>query len=134
MQIRTATEADYDYLASRDHHVLPSLLLSKINRQEIYILSENGLNIGWLRYGYFWDQIPFMNLLWLDEPYRRAGFGRQAVQHWEQAMQAAGHKQVMTSSMASEEAQHFYRKLCYRDSGCLLPEHEPLEIFFTKVL
>jgi hypothetical protein len=40
----------------------------------------------------------------------------------------------MTSTLANEGAQHFYRKLGYRDSGCLILEDEPLEILLTKNL
>lgn len=135
MHIRLAAEADYDYILSNDRHVLPSLILPKIKQQEIYVfLNEDDVKIGWLRYGYFWDHLPFMNLLWIDEPYRGLGLGRQAVLHWEQAMQAMGHKQVMTSTMSNEAAQHFYRKLGYKDSGSLLMDDEPLEILFIKAL
>lgn len=40
----------------------------------------------------------------------------------------------MTSSLSNEEAQHFYRKLNYVDSGALLLPEEPLEIIFVKKL
>jgi len=32
----------------------------------------------------------------------------------------------------NEQAQHFYRKLGYRDAGSLLLDEEPLEIIFVK--
>jgi len=41
---------------------------------------------------------------------------------------------VMTSTQANEQAQHFYRKLGYKDSGCLLLHDDPVEIFFVKQL
>lgn len=40
----------------------------------------------------------------------------------------------MTSTLSNENAQHFYRKLGYRDSGGLLLPNEPLEIIFVKNL
>lgn len=49
-------------------------------------------------------------------------------------MKKKGFKLVMTSTLANEDAQHFYRKLGYKDSGCLLLEDEPIEILFTKTL
>lgn len=39
---------------------------------------------------------------------------------------------VNTSSLSNENTQHFYRKLGYKDSGCLLLKFEPSEIIFTK--
>ncbi|KRF08012.1 GNAT family acetyltransferase [Paenibacillus sp. Soil766] len=133
MQIAVATNADYAYLQVRDHHVLQSLILKKINDQEIYMLrDENENNIGWMRFGYFWDNTPFMNMLWLEEQYRGQGFGKHVVLYWEKEMRNKGFKVVMTSTSASEEAQHFYRKLGYRDAGCLLLDNEPLEMIMTK--
>lgn len=32
--------------------------------------------IGWLRYSYFWDNIPFMNMLYINENYRNKGIGK----------------------------------------------------------
>jgi len=133
MNITAAAEADYTYLLERDHHMMQSLLLQKIKHREIYILRDiNETNIGWLRFGYFWDNTPFMNMLWIEESYRGQGLGKQAVLYWEEEMRQKGVKLVMTSTLANEEAQHFYRKLGYRDAGCLLLENEPLEIILTK--
>ena len=107
----------------------------KINQHEIYIVrNAEEVNIGWLRYGYFWDNTPFMNVLWIDKPYRGQGIGKQAVLVWETEMRAKGFTLVMTSTLSNEEAQHFYRRLGYRDAGCLLLPKEPLEILFTKSL
>jgi ribosomal protein S18 acetylase RimI-like enzyme len=75
-----------------------------------------------------------MNLLHIEESYRRHGLGKQMVEHWENLMQEAGYNTVMTSSLANEEAQFFYRKLGYRDAGSLLLPDEPLEIIFIKTL
>ena len=57
---------------------------------------------------------------------------------WEREMAALGHDMVMTSTQSDETAQHFYRKLGYRDSGGFttdIPGHEqPLELIFIKGL
>ncbi|GKS13347.1 N-acetyltransferase [Paenibacillus chitinolyticus] len=135
MQIVSAADSDFDYLRDRDSHIQESLILPKIRNKEIYMLrNEENVNIGWMRYGYFWDNTPFMNMLWIDEPYRGGGFGKEVVLFWEKEMTQRGFKLVMTSTLANEEAQHFYRKLGYRDAGCLLLENEPLEIIMTKRL
>ncbi|MCG0050745.1 Histone acetyltransferase HPA2 and related acetyltransferase (plasmid) [Priestia megaterium] len=135
MKIEFATESDYEYIANRDKHLLKGLLLTKINEKEIYILrNQDDMNIGWMRYGYFWDNTPFMNMIWIDEEYRNNGVGKQVVIFWENEMKKMGCKMVMTSTLANEDAQHFYRKLGYKDSGCLLIKNEPLEIILTKVI
>ncbi|MDD9271604.1 GNAT family N-acetyltransferase [Paenibacillus sp. GCM10023248] len=133
MKIVAASHLDYAYIQEHDPHIMKDLILHKIKGNEIYLLRDDAdMNIGFLRYGYFWDNTPFMNLIWIDEPYRRQGMGKQAVLFWERAMKEKGVERVMTSTLANEEAQHFYRKLGYRDSGCLLLENEPLEIILIK--
>ncbi|RKN71211.1 GNAT family N-acetyltransferase [Paenibacillus ginsengarvi] len=135
MRIAAAEDSDYGYIHDRDAHILESLILPKIRGNEIYIfLSEEEQRIGWMRYGYFWDNTPFLNMIWIDEPYRGQGTGKQAVLFWEEEMRRKGCNRVMTSTMANEAAQHFYRKLGYRDAGCLLLEQEPLEILMVKTI
>lgn len=71
--------------------------------------------IGWLRYNYFWDNTPFMNMLYLNENYRNKGIGKEFVRFWENEMKIKGYKLVITPTLSNEQAQHFYRKLGYKD-------------------
>lgn len=132
MNMDFATEADLGYISERDKHLAKPLISTKIKAKEIYILRESDQEIGWMRFNYFWDNTPFMNLIWIDEPYRGQGFGKQVVLHWEEQMREMGFQVVMTSTQSNEEAQHFYRKLGYIDVGCLLQEKDPLEILLSK--
>ncbi|MFF2015757.1 GNAT family N-acetyltransferase [Paenibacillus sp. NPDC058177] len=133
MRIVYATDSDYEYIRNRDQHISESLILTKIKENEIYILrNQDEKNIGWMRYGYFWDNIPFLNMIWIDEPYRAKGLGTQALLFWEEQMKQKGYNLIMTSTQADEEAQHFYRKLGYKDAGCLILDTQPLEILLTK--
>ncbi|MBO9596974.1 MAG: GNAT family N-acetyltransferase [Cohnella sp.] len=133
MNIELATDRDYDIIRGRDRHLPERLVRQKIENREIYMLRDaNGSTIGWMRYGYFWDNTPFMNMIWIDEPYRGQGIGKQVVLHWEDEMRGRGFRLVMTSTQSNEEAQHFYRKLGYKDAGCLLLPDEPLEMIMIK--
>ncbi len=134
MTINLATSNDFAYLSERDHHISIVMLKQKLEAGEILIAKENSTPIGYLRYNYFWDNTPFMNLLFLEESYRRKGFGSQLVKHWETLMQKKGYIRFMTSSLANEDAQFFYRKLGYKDAGSLLLPDEVLEIIFIKSL
>ncbi|CAH1192510.1 hypothetical protein PAECIP111892_00991 [Paenibacillus auburnensis] len=135
MRIAFATESDYEYIRNHDHHISESLILPKIKGNEIYILrNQDDSNIGWMRYGYFWDNTPFMNMIWVDEQYRDKGAGKQVVLFWEEQMKQKGYNLIMTSTQADEGAQHFYRKLGYKDAGCLILDTQPLEILLTKNL
>lgn len=132
MKIDYAKESDYKYILKRDKHIVETLIRSKINEKEILILRDEGKEIGWMRYGYFWDNTPFMNMIWIDEGYRGQSIGKKVVLYWEELMCERGFTTVMTSTQSNEGAQHFYRKLGYRDVGCLLQENEPLEVILSK--
>ena len=130
-----ATVQSMDFLKANDRHIPPELLIEKVQRKEIILAKNAGKIIGWLRFGYFWDQYPFMNMLMILEEYRRKGTGKLLVSFWENEMVQKGFDAVFTSTLANEEGQHFYRKLGYVDSGCLLLETEPaLEIIMRKRL
>ena len=134
MTIHLATSKDFGYLTQQDQHISITMLKQKLESGEILVAHENQTPIGFLRYNYFWDNTPFMNLLFLEENYQRKGFGKRLVQHWENLMRENGYSRVMTSSLASEKGQFFYRKLGYKDAGSLLLEGEALEIIFIKLL
>lgn len=135
MIIELATEQDFEVIRERDSHLPELLIRRKIDNREIYMLRDaNGTTIGWMRYGFFWDNTPFMNMIWIDEPYRGQGIGKHVVTYWEDEMRRLGFRLVMTSTLSNEEAQHFYRKLGYIDAGCLLLPGEPLEMIMIKHL
>lgn len=132
--VRKAERRDLDFLLMHDKHIASQELQSLIVRGRMLALeTENGI-LGWLRWNLFWDNTPFMTMLYLLEGARGQGYGRQLVSHWEALMKAQGYSLVMTSTQSDETAQHFYRKLGYVDSGALLLPAEPLEIIFTKKL
>jgi ribosomal protein S18 acetylase RimI-like enzyme len=134
MHIDFAGAADLDYLVTQDRHLSPGVLEQKVERSEILVLWHDDRRAGALRFGYFWDEIPFMNLLWVQEGLRDRGFGTRLVSFWEDEMRESGHEIVMTSTLSNERAQHLYRRLGYRDCGALLLPDEPLEILFSKRL
>lgn len=71
-------------------------------------------------------------MLYINENYRNKGIGKKLVEFWETEMKSKSYELVMTSTLSNEQAQHFYRKLGYKDAGSLLLDDEPLEIIFTK--
>ncbi len=134
MIIRIAELKDEVFLLKNDKHICKNELLLSIKIGRIYVAEIDNTPIGWLRWNMFWDNTPFMNLLYLLKEYRGKGYGRKMVMYWEQEMKNKGNTSVMTSTQSDENSQFFYRKLDYRDVGSLLFENEPLEIIFTKQL
>jgi ribosomal protein S18 acetylase RimI-like enzyme len=73
-----------------------------------------------------------MNMIYIIEEYQRKGFGKALVSFWENDMRDKGYQNVLTSTLSNEEAQHFYRKLGYKDIGGFTYLDEPLEILLHK--
>lgn len=72
-----------------------------------------------VRYNLFWDNTPFCTMLFIDEDYQGKGYGM-----------------LLTSTQVDEEAQHFYRKLGYKDCGGFVIDvagyEQPMELFLIK--
>ena len=132
--IRPAALQDLPFLADHDRHVTPAELDGIIRRGRILILEVDGVPAGWLRWNLFWDNTPFMNMLYLLDGYRMQGHGRALVCCWEESLRALGYAVAMTSTQANEGAQHFYRHMNYRDIGGFLQEGEPYELILQKTL
>ena len=132
-EIRYVSADDKSFWYTLDKHISEEELDLKIRDKRGYVISDSGKPIGLMRYNLFWDTIPFLTLIILEDAYHGKGFGTQAMAHWEDEMQRLGHKSVMTSTQSDEKAQFFYRKIGYKDCGCLLQgDGEPLEILLEK--
>ncbi len=134
--IHPVTEADSAFWFSLDRHLSEAEFTRKVRDRMGYVLTLDGEPIGLLRWSLFWDSIPFCNLLYVEERFQRQGFGRNLVTYWERDMRARGYDLVLTSTQSDEAAQHFWRRLGYRDCGGLtlpFPGHEqPLELILGK--
>lgn len=132
--VTKATLADWSLLISLDTHLSKEKIKEKIERQEIFLAKENNKIIGFLRFNYFWDELPFINLLFVEADHRKQGIGSALMNAFEQQMKELGYSQILLSTQSDEEGQHFYRKLNYTDCGALLFSKEPTELFFVKKL
>ena len=134
MNVRYAEGSDLEIISAHDAHISREELSCSISRNRVFLAEENGEFLGWMRYSLFWDNTPFLNMLFLLERWRGQGAGRRMMTVWESEMKALGYRLIMTSTASNECAQHFYEKLGYRAVGSFLPEGEPLELIFSKIL
>lgn len=132
VKIKLAEESDLEILSRNDKHISAEILKKKISDKNILIAEADGEFVGWLRYNLFWDEIPFMNMLFVLEKFRGIGIGGKLVREWERLMSQQGHKMLLTSTQANECAQHFYRKQGYKDLGGFTPFGEEYEIILGK--
>ncbi len=138
VELVRVTPSDTAYWFTLDSHIKESVFLRKAENGECFIIEADGVPVGILRYNLFWDEIPFLTLIYIEETQRRKGYGKPAMLAWEAEMKLLGYNTALTSTLSNEDAQHFYRALGYRECGCLILNlknlTEPLEMFFIKSL
>ena len=134
MTIKSASESHIPMLMQYDRHISESELRNLISIGRILVTEEQGVFCGWLRWNLFWDNTPFMNLLYFLEPFRGKGYGRALVEFWEAEMKESGYPMVLTSTQSDEYAQHFYQKLGYTAIGGFTMPGDPYELIFVKEL
>lgn len=119
-----------------DQHLPEEIFAEKVRTNQGYVLVEDGVIIGILRYNLFWDNTPFCTMLFIDDGYRGKGYGKQMMEYWEQDMKTKGYGMLMTSTQVDEDAQHFYRKLGYKDAGGFIVDipgfEQPMEMIMIK--
>ena len=126
-KIRYVLENDKSFWFTIDKHLSEKEFELKIRDKRGYIISYDDKAIGVMRYNLIWDSVPFLTLIYFKEDHRGKGFGRQAMLYWENEMRELGYIMVMTSTQVDEQAQHFYRKLGYKDKGGIFFDNTPLE-------
>jgi len=137
--IKYVSEADKAFWFTLDDLLCEKEFELKIRDKRGYVISDGDRPIGIMRYNLLFDHTPFLTWICVGESYRGKGFGRQAMLHWENEMREVGHDVVMISTKVDEAAQHFYRKLGYKDTGGIffhdnMPFDRPQEMFMSKLL
>lgn len=132
------TPEDKDFVKEIDTHVNELQYENRVYTKSGYILWDGNQRVGLMHYAVLWDNLPFLNFIFVEESHRSKGFGAEAMRLWEEDMRTRGYKMVLISTQVDEDAQHFYRKLGYIDCGGLLlndtPFDQPMEMFMRKIL
>ena len=131
-QIRYANLNDIEFWLSLDKHISISKLEEKIDNKECLVILKDDKLIGILRYNYFWDNVPFVNMLYIKTEYQRNGYGKKLMLFFENEMKNNGYTEVMTSTQTDEEGKYFYDKLGYKKTGSLFLENKAEELILIK--
>lgn len=134
MHIRIATKKDIEFLSLCDTHLSKEELTNSIALSRVYIIEEDIIFVGWLRYNLFWDNTPFLNLIYIMDAYQKKGYGSILLLFWEAQMRKCNYKCVMISTSSIEDAQYFYKKLGYKEIGGFHYLDDPYELLFLKKL
>ncbi|MDN4472750.1 GNAT family N-acetyltransferase [Demequina zhanjiangensis] len=132
--IRTADQADLVHLTTLDTHVRAAELERVVSLGRALLAEQDSEIVGWLRWSLFWDEHPFMNMLMVRADLRGNGIGTSLIEAWLDSARASQHVRVMTSTLSTESAQHFYRRLGFVDCGELQLPGEPVELLFRMEL
>ena len=136
--IRPVEQWDKEEWYALDQHLPEALFDEKVRCGQGYVCVEGEKIIGVLRYNLFWDNTPFCTMLFIDSDHRNRSYGRQLMERWERDMKAQGYGMLMTSTQVDEDAQHFYRKLGYKDSGGFVVDvpgyEQPMEMIMIKAV
>lgn len=135
-EIRYMQLEDKEFWYRFDKHLPEKEFENKVHNKQGYVLIDNNELVGLLRYNLFWDNTPFCTMLFIEEKCHGKGFGRKLMEYWEADMKLQGYGMIMTSTQVDEEAQHFYRKLGYKDCGGFVVDipgfEQPMEMFMIK--
>lgn len=135
MEIRLAEAKDQHQILKYDYHIDHNKAGECICSGLVNVLWDGKNIVGVLRYSLFWQTIPFLDLLYLDEDYRNQGWGSKMMAYWEDRMKAMGYAHVMLSTQEDETAKFFYEKMGYRRIGAFLPpDQDADEIMYLKEL
>lgn len=136
IRIRPVESADWEFWYQLDGHLTQEEFENKVRTRRGYVLLMNEKPVGLLRYNLFWDNTPFCTMLFIAEKYQGNGYGKQLLTYWENEMRMQGYEMLLTSTQVDETAQHFYRKMGYKDCGGFvidIPKYaQPMELFLIK--
>ena len=135
MTIRTAVPADLDGIRNYDRHIPAARLEDCIRRGQVVVLEDNGKILGVLRWNLFWQSLPFLDLIFLDDALRGQGWGTDMMALWEINMAEQGFRHVLLSTQEDETSKFFYERLGYTLCGDFLPpDQDARELMYRKEL
>ena len=136
IEIRYIHQDDKEFWFGLDKHLSEQEFNNKVRDNRGYILLDDNKPVGLLRYNLFWDNTPFCNLIYINNECQGKGFGKLLIEYWENDMKSQGYGMLLTSTQVDESAQHFYRKLGYKDCGGFVIDikgyEQPMELFLVK--
>ena len=133
-EVRIAVLGDLNPIAHADWLLKPNRLREKIERREIIVCDDDGQITGLLRYSWFWEIIPFIDFLWVEEGFRGERRASRMIARLEEETEGRNHWMIMTSTQSNEAGQGFFRKAGFADAGGFSMRSRPFELLLIKYL
>ena len=136
INLKTAEYGDEEFWLSVDSHAKRENLKRRISEKRGFIILDGKTPVGVIAYNEFWDELAFLSLIKLNPDNRHRGVGKAAMSLFEAELKKLGYSALLVSTQTDEDAQTFYRKIGYKECGCLVldrePIKQPMEMFFIK--
>lgn len=133
--ISFATSDDLGYLTSRED-IAEDVIVKKIKNEEYIVAKNNDVPVGYLRFSFFWSKIPYIDIIKVEENYRKQGIGSRLLEFLEKYAVEKGQTIIMSSSQKDEtEPQEWHRRMGFREAGIIKnfsPIQDVPEIIFIK--
>jgi ribosomal protein S18 acetylase RimI-like enzyme len=130
--LRSASDADFAFLSALSPVEHESLLRAQIRDGRLLIIEHAGEPAGFIKFYVLWETLPLIEVIVVREELRKRGIGRAAVRSWEREMAGRSYERAIVSTQANELAQHFWRRIGYRDCGSLELPGRPVELFLFR--
>ena len=119
--LQISEPCDAETIKEFDSYIPAERLREKLKRspEEVLLIKDGDCTAGVLRWGYLWDYIPYLYFMHVRLELRGRGYAAEALRLWEEKMAAAGFDAALCSIPTDDAAQHFYRKMGYRETGAL---------------
>ena len=134
--VRTASEGDLGFV-SQDGYLPAPVVRRKVREGDVFVAFRGDEPVGYLRLEWLWSTLPYVELVRVLEPHRRAGVGRALLAHVEAEAARRGHAVLYSSSQADEpDPQAWHRRMGFNECGFIagLNEGGVGEVFFRKAL
>jgi len=127
---------DLNYLIKHDNHIKKQTIRKKIKLKEYILYELEKKIIGFMRFGFIWSAIPYIEIIKVDEEFRKRGFAKEMVNFLEKIAKKNKQKFILSSSTGNEkEPQNWHKKIGFKEIGKLKQINYPSkvpEVFFIK--
>ena len=129
INVRFAEQRDLDFCVRHDYKQLSEAVVKRKIEEKAVILAEvNKKLVGYLRISYIWLLIPYLDIIRVEEKYRRKGIGIKMIEFLEEYLRREGHRVLYSSSQANEpDPQAWHRRIGFEECGYIAGINHPVE-------
>ena len=89
-KIRYLQKQDQEFWRQLDKHLPETEFQKKVRDKQAYVFLKDDRPVGIFRYNLFWDNTPFLNMIYVLETYQNQGYGTKLLQVLELTLLSQG--------------------------------------------